>query len=140
MSKKSIFSALFALCLCTSAYGVTIDAMNETESKACGIEKLTTQEKQALNVWLEAKVPQTAVAVEKVQGPNLGEYSINDVQDLGHFITLDNGMSFNIYSRSRKRTMAWKKGEKVRLVEPIRLRSFKLTNVNKKQMVSAKEK
>jgi len=139
MLKKTLSTFLTALTLITSAYcALGIDAMNEQERKACGIEKLTNDEKNALNAWFEAKMP--APAVEKVLGPNLGEFTITDVQELGHFISLDNGMTFNIHSRSRKRTMAWKKGEKVRLVEPQRLRSFKLTNSTKKQTVSAKEK
>jgi hypothetical protein len=127
---------LLVLSISVSCAAASIDSMNDIEIKACGIEKLSKEEKLALNAWIEAQIPK----VQEVQKPNLGEYEITDVEALGQFITLSNGLHVNVHARSRKRTMAWKKGEKVRLVEPNRARSFKLTNLSKKQTVSAKEK
>jgi hypothetical protein len=115
-----------------------IDQMNEEEKKACGIEKLSTEEKGELDKWVTKQITVVAPLVEKGKIVH-GTFKITEVKNLGHFVVLDNGFSYDIFSRSRKKTMAWKVGDEVELAEPIKRKSFKIKNISRKQTVAAKE-
>lgn len=137
MATKFLFLAFFSSMASLSALPLSLEQMSEQEKQACGIEKLSSEEKQALQSWL--------IKQEKPQTPQQqknkllhGEFTVKATQDLGRFITLENDVTYEIHSRSRKRTMAWKVGETVRLIEPIRRVSYKLENRTQKQTVSAK--
>lgn len=120
---------------------ISIAQMNETEQKTCGIEKLSPEEKHALDTWLAAqKLPEQPKLQPVTQKSKIthGEFAITANQDLGRYIMLDNGLTYEFPSRSRKKTMAWKVGEKVKVVEPVRPVTFKLENVVQNQTIGGK--
>ena len=117
--------------------------MSADEQKACGIEKLSPEERTALGSWIEKQTP--APKPVSLPAPKLhkskiqhGQYTVTENTKLGRFITLDNGIIYDIPSRSRKKTMGWKVGDKVSLVEPIYPTNYKLENVAQKQTIGAK--
>ncbi|MCE5295046.1 MAG: hypothetical protein LLF94_10615 [Chlamydiales bacterium] len=120
---------------------VNVASMSTDEQKACGIEKLSLEERTALDSWLEKQMPAPKPAhiaqlhKSKIQH---GQFSVTENTKLGRFITLDNGVIYDIPSRSRKKTMGWKVGDKVSLVEPIYPTNYKLENVAQKQTIGAK--
>ncbi len=134
---KTYYISLLALFFSTTLSS-DIAKMSEQEQKACGIEKLSAEEKQALNTWLakELSAPKAPV-LEKTKIVH-GEFLITQNLDLGRFLTLENGITYDIPSRSRKKTMAWKTGDKIRLVEPVRPTNFKLENIEQKVTIGAK--
>ena len=136
-----LLNALIA-CMCilpSAAFALSIDTMSEAELKETGIAKLTDDEKKALRGWLvKNEPPQPLIEKDKIVH---GILKVTDVVELGRFVTLDNGHTYDIYSRSRKKTLAWKLGDTIRLLEQIKAPSYKLENVSKKkQTVSAKVK
>lgn len=118
---------------------ISLAKMNEADQKACGIEKLTAEEKQALDTWLTQQTPKEIVKAQpqknKIQH---GEFAVQANDKMGRFITLENGIVYDIASRSRKKTMSWKVGDKVRLIEPVRPVNYKLENIAQKQTIGAK--
>jgi len=138
MATKLILLALIGSMANLAALPLSLQEMSEQEQKVCGIEKLSPEEKHALDTWLTKQTtPQVAIAQKnKILH---GEFAVKATQDLGRFVTLDNGISYEITSRSRKKTMAWKTGETVRLIEPIRKISYKLENRTQKQTVAGKK-
>lgn len=136
--KQWFFIIICHLALSTVHAAGSLDSMSPSEKKACGIEKLSDAERDALQAWMKVQDVPKPLVIKKNKIVH-GTFTIKEVQDLGHFVLLDNGLRLNIYSRSRKKTMAWKPGDTVELEEPIKPKSFKLTNSSKKQTVAAKE-
>lgn len=128
---------LFLFLISSSLFSVELSTMSEAEQKACGIEKLSQEEKAALNSWIAAQVPPPAPPVKKGK-IEYGEFAIASNEKMGRFIVLENGDSYDIPSRSRKKTMGWKAGDKVLLVETVRDPHFKLENLAQKQKIGAK--
>lgn len=146
MQKITLYTFLCTLLFVqsTPCNSACVASMNEADQKACGIEKLTAEEKQALDAWLinqefAKQAPQTIVKAQpqnnKIQH---GEFAVQANDKMGRFITLENGIVYDIASRSRKKTMSWKVGDKVRLIEPVRPTNYKLENVAQKQTIGAK--
>lgn len=135
---KKLLTLLLCHVTCTLSANSVFESMSDAEKKACGIEKLSSDEKTALQTWFAAK---TALKSQAAVGDKIehGSFTITEVIELGHYVKLDNGLSYDIYSRSRKKTMAWKVGDTIELVEPVKRKSYKLTNKSKKQTVAAKE-
>jgi hypothetical protein len=134
---RSFFAlvVLFSSTLCA----VSIDTMSESELKETGISKLSADEKKALSAWLAKSEPPKPV-IEKGKIVH-GQQKITDVIELGRFVTLENGKVYDIHSRSRKKTMTWKVGDTLRILETVKAPSYRLENVSqKKQTVSAKDK
>lgn len=130
---------LFLLLLTTTAtLQADLATMTEADQKACGIEKLTPEERQALSVWVKNQIPQQPAPVTKSSKLEHGEYAITKNESLGRYITLENGSTYDIPSRSRKKTMGWKVGDKVRIFEPVRPINYKLENLDKKVTIGAK--
>jgi hypothetical protein len=116
-----------------SLFSLSISSMSEEEQKSCGIERLSVEEKKALDAWLaRVEPPKTSSKVVH------GEFAVVENIKLGRFIKLDNGITYDIPSRSRKKTMGWKPGEKVRVVEQIRSPHYKLEFVAEKMTIGAK--
>lgn len=134
---KSFCTLLFLITCNLSA--ISIDTMSETELKETGIGKLSEDEKKALCTWLaKNELPKPVIEKGKIVH---GQLKITDVIELGRYVTLENGKVYDINSRSRKKTMAWKVGDTVRVLETIKAPSYKLENSSqKKQTVSAKDK
>ena len=127
---KKLF-ALFIACLQSHClFSLTLSTMSEADQKTCGIEKLSPEEKQALDGWLAKATTPPIQEKGKIQH---GEFAVT-----ANVITLENGVIYDIPSRSRKKTMGWKVGDKVRLQEPIRTPHFKLENIANKQTIGAK--
>lgn len=142
MSLKHLLPIICSqLLLVQSVFGASFfDKMSPEEQKTCGIEKLSPEEKTALDAWV---IKQTSTQVQQpvqVQSHKIlhGEFAIASTVNLGRFITLDNGITYDIPSRSRKKTMAWKVGDTVRLVEPVLPTNYKLENLAHKQTIGAK--
>src|SRR5574338_1317570 len=131
---RSIIISLFCM-VSLNLHALSIDGLGEQEIKAFGLEKLSTEEKAALNSWLVAKTAPQAPENGKIVH---GEFTIVDVKELGRFVLLENGQLYDVTSRSRKKTVEWKPGDKVRVIEPIKLTSYKLEHISKKQTVAAK--
>jgi len=131
---------LLALLLCSSSLSALSTAqMTEEEQKACGIALLSDEQKSALNSWLDkATTPPPPAPITKSSKVHHGEFVVTANINMGRFITLNNGITYDIPSRSRKKTMGWKVDDKVRLVEPIHPTNFKLENTAQKQKVGAK--
>ncbi len=134
MKRFVILSAFVLL----SQLSATIATMSEQEIKACGIEKLTAEEKEALEAWISKQTPKVKAPVLEKNKVVHGEFIVKENVNLGRFITLDNGITYDIPSRSRKKTMAWKINDKIRLIEPVRPTNFKLENLEQKQTIGAK--
>ena len=134
---KTLFTLFCALSTTLCAASL-FDTMNDAEKKNSGIQKLSSEEITALETWFKAQTP---VKPNPSVGDTIehGSFTITAVIDLGHFVKLDNGLSYDIYSRSRKKTMAWKVGDTVELVEPVKRKSYRITNKSRKQTVAAKE-
>ncbi len=147
LAKKLLILSWVASQLLThsiNADTISIATMNQEEQKECGIDKLSTEEKLSLDMWLITKLP-PAAPVTPASQPKIhkhkilhGDFAVTNTVQLGRFITLDNGVTYDIPSRSRKKTMAWKVGDKVRLVEPVIPVNYKLENIAKKQTIGAK--
>lgn len=118
---------------------LSISQMSESEQKETGIDRLSVEEKQQLDLWLVKSMPKPPPppVVQKNKIAH-GEFAITGTKDLGRFITLDNGITYDIPSRSRKKTMSWKVGEKVRIVEPVRPTNYKLDNIDRDQEIGGK--
>lgn len=138
---KSVSLALFfSLCWLPHCHAlVQLADMTESEKKEAGIDKLTPDEKHALDLWIAKVMPKPSAppVVEKHKVVH-GEFLIKEAKDFGRFITLDNGITYEFPSRTRKKTMAWKVGEKVRVIEPIRPVNYKLENLDHDQTVGGK--
>jgi hypothetical protein len=136
MKKYFIISALLSF---QSLFSLSLTGMTEEEQKSCGILQLNAEQKQSLDAWLQKQVapPQPPVRIEKHKIVH-GEFLIIENVNLGRFITLDNGVTYDIPSRTRKKTMSWKVGDKVQVVEPIHPTNYKLENKNGKQTIGAK--
>lgn len=120
-------------------FSLSLGSMAEPDQKLCGLEKLSSEEKQALDAWLAKTAPQPAPKPVQEKGKIMhGEFAVTANINLGRFITLDNGLTYDIPSRSRKKTMGWKVGDKVRLVEPVRPTNYKLENTAQKNTIGAK--
>lgn len=118
---------------------LSLATMDAADQKACGIEKLSGEEKQALESWLAKQAPEPAVKAQTQSSKILhGEFAVQANDNMGRFITLENGIVYDIASRSRKKTMSWKAGDKVRLIEPVRPTNYKLENLQQKQTIGAK--
>ncbi len=116
----------------------TLSTMTEDEQKTCGIATLTAEQKEALNSWLQKETPPPPAPITKSSKVKHGEFIVTSNINMGRFITLSNGITYDIPSRSRKKTMSWKVDDKVQLVEPIRATNFKLENISQKQTIGAK--
>jgi hypothetical protein len=140
MNTKLTAAAFLAAFQIQSLFAAPLDCMSQEAQKTCGIERLNTDEKQALNNWLEkhqaehTKRPTILVSSKIAHG----EFTVvhNDV--MGRFISLSNGITYDIPSRARKKTMSWKAGDKICLVEPINPTNFKLENLAQKHTIGAK--
>ena len=138
---KLLVATLFiSFCCLPLCYGAPqIAEMSESERKDAGIEKLTPEEKHALDLWIAKVMPKPALppVIEKRKIVH-GEFAIKETKDFGRFITLENGVTYEFPSRTRKKTMAWKVGEKVRVIEPVRPVNYKLENLDHDQTVGGK--
>ena len=70
---------------------VNLDSMSPSEKKACGIEKLTDTERDALQTWMKAQGDDPKPLVIKKNKILHGTYTIKEVQDLGHLYSLTMG-------------------------------------------------
>ena len=131
------FIHTFFLLTATSLSAVSLAQMTPDEQKACGIAALTSEQKEALESWLAnaKEKPQPTLKSSKIHH---GEFVVTANIKMGRFITLNNGITYDIPSRSRKKTMGWKVDEKVLLIEPVHPTNFKLENVSQKQTIGAK--
>lgn len=133
-----MFYKIFSLLLIVSSLsGAELATMSEAEQKACGLDKLSLEEKAALNSWVAKQLPPATPPVKKGK-IEYGEFLITSNEKMGRFIILENGITYDIPSRSRKKTMGWKAGDKVTLVETVREPHFKLENIVQKQKIGAK--
>lgn len=134
------FLALSCSLFATTAYAnITLDTMSEECKIACGIQRLSSKEKEALQTWLSEQNTSKTLPVHKNKIVH-GIFAITEVRDLGRFVLLENNLLLDVYSRSRKKTLTWKAGDKIELVEPIKAKSFKMKNISKNQSVSAKHR
>lgn len=132
---KKFFILLFTAASLSAA---SLSTMTEDEQKACGIAALTTEQKDALNAWLQKQTPPPTAPITKSSKVKHGEYVVTSNIKMGRYIALSNGITYDIPSRSRKKTMSWKVDDKVQLIEPIHPTNFKLENVSQKQTIGAK--
>ncbi len=132
---KKLFILLFSI---SSLSAVSLTTMTEEEQKACGIATLTAEQKDALNAWLQKQTPPPPAPITKSSKVKHGEFVVTSNINMGRFISLSNGVTYDIPSRSRKKTMSWKVDDKVELIEPIHPTNFKLENLSQKQKIGAK--
>ncbi len=131
---------LCALLQVQNLFCLSLTNMSEDEQKACGIAHLSSDEKQSLDAWLAKQQLPTQKPAPILDSSKIvhGEFTVVSNVNLGRFITLNNGITYDIPSRSRKKTMSWKVDDKVSLVEPINPTNFKLQNLAQKHAIGAK--
>ena len=108
--------------------------MKQEECKACGIEKLTVDEKAALQSWIQKYGESKG---EKEEGLTL---KIQAVKDGGKVLELEDGRILSIPSSSRKTVVLWNTGDMVRVEPSKKKNSFDLVHVSSGKKVKAKVK
>lgn len=129
---------LLLLLLSTSfcfAENISLNTMSTTESNVCGINKLTEQEKVALQKWIDTKIEQEKMTAS----PQKIDFNITEIDTAGKFIVLSDRNSYRIDSSSdRNKVKKWLLSDTVTL-SPTSGSSIKLENKRTQEKIKGKK-
>jgi hypothetical protein len=94
-----------------------LTTMSPEDRKACGLDKLSSAEMTSLDSWIQKTCP--CSKTPKTLPKNcIGESTLSTTEEEGHFLTLANGVKYEIPLWSaKKKTRHWEVGDAIRILK-----------------------
>lgn len=127
----------------------TTKEMSGEQKKATGIDKLTDDEKEALDAWLceNWNASQKKISMDQQEtSPNqqMGQedqtvtVSISEISSDGRAITLSDGKKYMITKTLAKKTTQWQPGDRVKVSQTKKASVVKIKNLTQDQEIKAR--
>ena len=142
---QTLFMTIAALCFAplTAAENTQpvsiFEKMDETDKKMTGIDKLSTEEKTALESWYEKNTAAAAADKEKSTAKEsaAAEFEITEISGLT--FTLSDKNAYEVSPSYKKKVKKWQEGDKIQVIPSKKANSYKLENTRTDQQVGAKK-
>jgi hypothetical protein len=124
-AKSALFCLGFAASICTLGFAQDSTTTGSQTKPASG----------------QTATPATKGAPAKAgmsENPIIGTFAVTENLQQGHFITLQNGVTYDVSKRYRKITSGWKSTDNIRVIELKKGSRYRLENVATNQHVRAK--
>ena len=125
---------------------ISIKDMNDDQKRVTGMDKLTDDEKEALDAWFceqwnmqQKAVMQSEPLTNQKMAPTGSEVmTITEIQDNGRRLLLSDGSLYTIVGAGIKKTAKWIQSDRIRVVTTKKPAVFKLKNLTQDQAARAR--